>query len=706
MEKQLQKFIKLIGFRYFLIVVLILTGALQFVFMYGNVKGVTYDFKPLQLAPETVRSTKTIEDTYKTQQEREKAASAVEPVYEFSEDVAEQRAAIVTSLFDYVLEVKEDVASKKEPVPIGDQVAQLRKKFESIDSDQMPIIFTDSQLEGLLIQSEEDLKRTSTQLSKLVQEYLQKSIRSENLFAAQNDFETKIRGQRGYPDKIFNTVVLIGRTSIIENETINDEQTKIRKEQAKESVEPTRILQGQIIVQEGQIIDNEAFRQLELLGMVSNKVSMKPIAGLIILILLQMVFIFILFERSVEDENKKRKALLVTVIVYSLSILLMKFISLVAGGFDVTVAFLFPTALTTMLVRLLVDDRAAVLITVMTAASAGVIFQEGYSSVMQMEITLYIIFGGFASLFFLSSVEKRSHILHAVGVIGLVNMSFIAFYLLMTQSSYGLSEWLFYFIAALVSSLLSGALTMGLLPFFESAFSLLSSLRLIELSNPNHPLLKKLLMESPGTYHHSVMVANLAEAACEEIGADGLLARVGCYYHDIGKTKRPAFFIENQISGINPHDSLSPETSAEIIIAHTTDGAEMLNRYKMPQEIIDIALQHHGTSLLKFFYFKAKEEGKCIDETKYRYPGPKPQTKEAAVISVADSVEAAVRSMKEPNAEKIQKLVRSIIDDRVQDNQFDECDISIKELKCIERVLCGTLNGIFHSRIEYPKADK
>ncbi|MEX3745027.1 MULTISPECIES: HD family phosphohydrolase [Lysinibacillus] len=706
MEKQLQKFIKLIGFRYFLIVVLILTGALQFVFMYGNVKGVTYDFKPLQLAPETVRSTKTIEDTYKTQQEREKAASAVEPVYEFSEDVAEQRAAIVTSLFDYVLEVKEDVASKKEPVPIGDQVAQLRKKFESIDSDQMPIIFTDSQLEGLLIQSEEDLKRTSTQLSKLVQEYLQKSIRSENLFAAQNDFETKIRGQRGYPDKIFNTVVLIGRTSIIENETINDEQTKIRKEQAKESVEPTRILQGQIIVQEGQIIDNEAFRQLELLGMVSNKVSMKPIAGLIILILLQMVFIFILFERSVEDENKKRKALLVTVIVYSLSILLMKFISLVAGGFDVTVAFLFPTALTTMLVRLLVNDRAAVLITVMTAASAGVIFQEGYSSVMQMEITLYIIFGGFASLFFLSSVEKRSHILHAVGVIGLVNMSFIAFYLLMTQSSYGLSEWLFYFIAALVSALLSGALTMGLLPFFESAFSLLSSLRLIELSNPNHPLLKKLLMESPGTYHHSVMVANLAEAACEEIGADGLLARVGCYYHDIGKTKRPAFFIENQISGINPHDSLSPETSAEIIIAHTTDGAEMLNRYKMPQEIIDIALQHHGTSLLKFFYFKAKEEGKCIDETKYRYPGPKPQTKEAAVISVADSVEAAVRSMKEPNAEKIQKLVRSIIDDRVQDNQFDECDISIKELKCIERVLCGTLNGIFHSRIEYPKADK
>lgn len=169
----------------------------------------------------------------------------------------------------------------------------------------MPIIFTDSQLEGLLIQSEADLTRTSTQLSKLVQEYLQKSIRAENVYAAQNDFETKIRGQRGYPDRIYNTVVLIGRTSIIENETINEEQTKIRKEQAKESIEPTRILQGQIIVQEGQIIDNEAFRQLELLGMVSNKASLKPIAGLIILIFLQMMFMFILFERWEADEHKK-----------------------------------------------------------------------------------------------------------------------------------------------------------------------------------------------------------------------------------------------------------------------------------------------------------------------------------------------------------------------------------------------------------------
>jgi cyclic-di-AMP phosphodiesterase PgpH len=300
------------------------------------------------------------------------------------------------------------------------------------------------------------------------------------------------------------------------------------------------------------------------------------------------------------------------------------------------------------------------------------------------------------------SLEKRADFLQAVSIVTLVNVTFITFYLLMAQSGYGIKEISFYIVAAIISGLLSGALTMGLLPYFESAFGLLSTLRLIELSNPNHPLLKKVLTETPGTYHHSIMVANLAEAACEAIGADGLLARVGCYYHDVGKTRRPMFFIENQM-GANPHDSMSPESSAEIIIAHTTDGAELLRKHKMPQEIIDICLQHHGTSVLKFFLFKAKEEGKRLDESVFRYPGPKPQTKEAAIISIADSVEAAVRSMHQPSAEKIQKLVQSIIQDRVQDDQFDECDISLKELKIIEDVLCETLNGTFHSRIEYPK---
>lgn len=251
--------------------------------------------------------------------------------------------------------------------------------------------------------------------------------------------------------------------------------------------------------------------------------------------------------------------------------------------------------------------------------------------------------------------------------------------------------------------MLSSALTVGLLPFFETSFGILSDMKLIELSNPNHPLLKKILTEAPGTYHHSVMVANLSDSACEAIGANGLLARVGAYYHDIGKTVRPHYFIENQHAGKNPHDALPPWKSKDIIIAHAEDGAKLLEKHKMPIEIVNIARQHHGTSLLKFFVFKAKELGEEVKEEDYRYGGPKPQTKEIAVISIADSVEAAVRSMKEPTTEKINALVQAIINDKLKDGQFDECDLSMKELKKVERTICKTLNGIFHNRIEYPE---
>jgi cyclic-di-AMP phosphodiesterase PgpH len=230
-------------------------------------------------------------------------------------------------------------------------------------------------------------------------------------------------------------------------------------------------------------------------------------------------------------------------------------------------------------------------------------------------------------------------------------------------------------------------------------------MRLIELSNPNHPLLRKILTETPGTYHHSVMVANLADAACEAIGANGLLARVGCYYHDIGKTKRPQFFIENQMNIENPHDRLPAQTSANIIVAHATDGAEMLKKHRMPKEIVDIAEQHHGTTLLRFFYHKATTNGKEAKEEDYRYPGPRAQTKEAAIVGIADSVEAAVRSMRQPSAEQIESVIGNIISDRLQDGQLNECDLTLKELDIVANSFIETLKGIFHSRIEYPKND-
>jgi putative nucleotidyltransferase with HDIG domain len=231
-------------------------------------------------------------------------------------------------------------------------------------------------------------------------------------------------------------------------------------------------------------------------------------------------------------------------------------------------------------------------------------------------------------------------------------------------------------------------------------------MKLIELSNPNHPLLRKILTEAPGTYHHSLMVANLAESACEAIGANGLIARVGCYYHDIGKTRRPNFFIENQINNENPHDRLAPEKSADIIIAHVQDGVNVLKKYRIPKEIIEIAEQHHGTTLLRYFYHRAMQDGQVVKEEEFRYPGPKAQTKESAVVGIADSVEAAVRSLKQPTPEQIENLVKNIIDNRLQDGQLNECDLTLKEVEIILHTLCESVKGIFHSRIEYPDMTK
>lgn len=691
----------LVGYRTFTVSAIVLTGLILFLLLVNGVRPEQYDIERFQLSNETIRSVKTVEDPVKTEEERDRAASEVTSVYEFSEEIADNRAAIVTSVFDYVLDIKGDADLKNKPV--DEQVIALKENLHILETEGEGIRFTDDALKSLLTLNSDTLTSISDSLTTSIRDIMSKPIRVEDVANSKNEMEKRIRANMSIPGNVLPTAVLIGRYSIIENEILNSELTQARVEQARSSIEPTRILQGQVIVQEGQIVDREVYRQLELVGMLTNQSSLKPIFGLVLFISLCMWLVHMQMERWRTDKDERQRALVVVMIILLLSVGGMKLISLVSDNFDVTIAFLYPTALAPMLVRSLINERFAVLMAFLTAAIAGVVFQEGYSVVLQMEIALYILFGGLAGLYMIQGAEKRSHLLQTSMSVAAVNLIFTSFYLLMTQSEYGASEYLFYGVASITSGLVSGAMTIGLLPFFETAFGLLSAMKLIELSNPNHPLLKKILTETPGTYHHSVMVANLADAACESIGADGLLARVGCYYHDIGKTKRPGFFIENQMSHTNPHDTLPPETSRDIILSHGTDGAKLLQKHKMPKEIIDIAEQHHGTSLLKYFYYKAKEDGKPVKEEEYRYAGPKPQKKETAVISIADSVEAAVRSMKHPTSEKIQEIVVSIIKDKLHDGQFDECDLSLKELKTIERVLCETLNGIFHSRIEYPQ---
>ncbi|QGM29840.1 HDIG domain-containing protein [Bacillus sp. N3536] len=688
--------------KYLPIIIILLTSISMFLLIKGSVQENTYDISLMNLAPETIRSVKTMEDPVKTEEEKERAAAEVSPVYQFQEETAENQSTIAESIFDSVLDVKGEI-SPEEPESAVESLQKLKKEMNVLTENDSFVPLTDDALNILLKQNPATLNEAKEKLPVLVEETLNEPIRTENLAIERDKVVQKVRTTFNFPDDVTNVLISIARGSIIATEIKNDELTDLRIEQAKASVEPTRILQGQILVQKGEIVSKEVYRQLELLGMLTNKSSYKPYIGVSLFVLLTMWVLFGQTIRVKESNLHNAKNLIVVAFSVIVSVLMMKVLQSVAYNFDIIIAFLFPTAMVSMLVYILVNERAAFISNFVVAAYAGIIFQEGYTNIFQMEVALYILFGGIAGIFAMQHMYNTSQILRSSLIVASVNLTFILFYLLMTKTTYEFTDIAFYIGAALVSGVLSGALTLGILPFFESAFGILSTMRLIELSSPNHPLLKKILTETPGTYHHSLMVANLAEAACEAIGANGLLARVGCYYHDIGKTNRPGFFIENQVNGYNPHDNLSPEASKDIIISHAVDGADILKKNKLPKEIIDVAEQHHGTSLLKFFYHKAKEMNPNIAEGSFRYPGPKPQTKEIAIISVADSVEAAVRSMKEPNAEKIHRLIQSIIKDKVIDGQFDECDLSFKEIKKIEESFCSTMNGTFHSRIEYPK---
>lgn len=704
----IQKLQRLLPFRLLLIVALSVVGLLQFLLMMGNIQGQNYNVKLFQVSPETIRAVKTVEDTEQTKLDKQAAADSVEPVYTYSEEVGKNQASVVRSIYNYALDAKEIKAtSDSAKAAKAQQKKQLEALKKSLDSKELNVELSDEDLAVLLDATKSELEDGRDSIVEKVTSVLQQPVREADVAEKRESIGNAIRLTYSFPTDLMNVSIRIARSAMVANELLDEDATEQKRQQAIESIDPTRILQGQIIVQEGEVIDRDVYHQLEVTGMLATHQSLKPYVGLALLIIIQMLFFYMIFNnaKNMKIEHKIRNLLIVS-IIYVLSIGFMELLGIVDREFDLLLGFLFPAALAPMMIRMLVGERIAVLVTMMLGISAGVIFQEGYSTVMQMEIALYMILSGISSLYFVRNMQKRSKVLQTSFGVAIVNSLFIAFYLLMTQSSYTAKELLFYLVAAIVSALLSGALTIGTLPFIETVFGILSSLRLIELSSPNHPLLKKILMEAPGTYHHSIMVANLAEAACEAVGADGLLARVGCYYHDIGKTKRPGFFVENQTNGLNPHDHLPPEKSRDIIIAHAADGVRILEKHKMPKEIVDIARQHHGTTAVKFFYYKAKQQDPTVKESDYRYAGPKPQTKEIAIITVADSVEAAVRSMKDPTPEKIKNLVHAIAQDKLQDGQFDECDLTIQELHTIEQVFCETLNGTFHSRIEYPEPNE
>lgn len=483
---------------------------------------------------------------------------------------------------------------------------------------------------------------------------------------------------------------LIGGQVLTPNLKLNQEKVEQAKQEAIKEVEPVLVKAGEIIISDGTIVRPEHIQLLKDLGLYREGLDFKSLSGLGIilfaLLALLGVYLYKYGRNVILSENKL--ALLCSVLVVVTFI--TKILSFVQWNLA---AYLSPIALGGILVTILLDSRIGT-ITVLVLSVITVIVHNS------LVVAALCLIGGVVAILSVSQVSQRGELMRAGFIVGGTNvLVMIAFGLLQGDTTLIIHSYL-----GILNGLISSIITIGSLPYFESIFNITSGIRLLELSNPNQPLLRRLLMETPGTYHHSILVGNLAEAAAEAVGADGLLARVGSTYHDLGKLKRPYFFAENQFGIDNPHDKIAPSLSTLIITSHVKDGIELARENKLPDVVIDFIAQHHGTDLVKFFYHRAKEnDGENIQEKDFRYPGPKPQTKETAIVSLADAVEAAVRSLVKPTPGKIEALVRKIIRDRLDDGQLDESDLTFKDLNKIAEAFVKVLNGIYHARVEYPE---
>jgi cyclic-di-AMP phosphodiesterase PgpH len=718
LDKIQQHFIrirKLLDITFFRLLFFFVLGSVLFSAMYSNVKPEKLELSLFSVAEKTIRSPGTVEDKKSTENKREDALDQVQDVYTLKKEYTQNRVDLITSIFQSAIDVNnemkeelktlaeqatEDTPIKEEP-STEDKVTRLKAKLTSSASKDL----STQVLTALVQANNEDLSIARDMTVTAINNVMTKRISADEVENAKKRVEEELK-YTTLSENLRIASIELGRYAIIQNEFYDPTATEELRNQAVESVEPVKILQGQVIVEEGELITQDIYRQLKLAGLLNTEKSFKPFIGLIVLVTIILSAIYYYFYQMKSLPEKRQTYLLLFGIIFILSIFIMKIISMLQifnfGG----IGYIFPAAMGGMLIKILIDEKLAIFMSIIMAICGSLLFNEGMAGTLNFSEGIYILFSAIAGILFLSKKNQRSKILQAGTFAALINLLTILALMFLPNGQYSGVEYGNYFITALVSGIGSAVLTIGLLPFFEASFGILSTMRLIELSNPNHPLLRKILMEAPGTYHHSVMVANLAESACEAIGANGLLARVGSYYHDIGKTKRPNFFIENQMHLENPHDRLPPDKSANIIIAHVTDGSHILRKHHMPKEIVDIAEQHHGTTLLKFFYHKALQDETSIKEDDYRYPGPKAQTKESAVVGIADSVEAAVRSLSKPTPELIESLVKKIVADRLQDGQLNECDITLKEIETVSHTLCETLKGIFHSRIEYPEMTK
>jgi len=512
---------------------------------------------------------------------------------------------------------------------------------------------------------------------------------------------------------VSRTVKRLAMDLVNVNITYNRERSALLKQEALASVKPVyfQIAKGEPIIKEGEPVNEGHVRKLAGLNKANPAYSRYMIvAGFCLLLILLLRLGFYFSEKHLDRSRQATDDLLLFCLLLVSTIIMVRFIcslSPILGAAEKAmntkgIAYAVPVATGSMLMALMVDPKIAFIYAAVSAVTASLAI-EG-----DIYLFAYFFISGIVGLHGMSRITDRTSVLRAGLVVGLVNMvSILAVKMALgqltaIQDTYEVG-------LGFVGGLMSGLLVSGLAPLLEP-LGYVTNVKLLEIANLNHPLLREMALKAPGTYHHSIMVGNLAEAAAEIIGANPLMARVGAYYHDIGKIgkkHKPIYFIENQERGINPHDKLEPSMSALILVSHVKSGVEKAREYRLGIPIVDIIQQHHGTNLIKFFYSKAMERAEknhqVVDEDKYRYPGPRPQTKEAALVMLADVVEAACRTLTDPTPARIQKRVQTLIMGLFAEGQLDQSTLTLKDIHAITKSFVRALQGILHSRIDYPK---
>lgn len=488
---------------------------------------------------------------------------------------------------------------------------------------------------------------------------------------------------------------------LVPNSMVDEQATEKQKNDFIESYKlenPVMIYKNERFIRKEDIVTADKLDVMRRLGLLDEQNGpdyLFLVSVFILLLLLWTILAYFMKHFSKKTFESRNELLLIAGII-----VLTVFLAFMSKEFIpeyspyITLGFIAP-----VLIAIFLNIQIAIIVNLIITLSVSLLFRDNPTFII-----MFIICGTIAS-FLSANANQRRKISLAGLVIGSINILIVACVGVIEKK-----EWISILYEggiAFLSGILSVILAIGILPFLEGIFNMITPLKLLELADPNHPLLKRLLMEAPGTYHHSLMVGNLAEVAVRQIGGNALLARVGAYFHDVGKLKRPNFFRENQMSE-NPHDRITPNLSTLVITSHTKDGEQLALKYKLPKAIRDIIVQHHGSTLVAFFYHKAKqgEKGVEVKESNFRYEGPKPQSREAAVVLLADSVEAAVRSLQDKTKGKIEGLIRKIIKDKLDDGQLDNCDLTLKDMNEIANAFMTVLSGFFHERTEYPELEK